>query len=585
LGLFKRLSVGRLLFGSFLIFITLLLLIFTWVSYSLTSKEITNTTSKYQQDVLNELNKQLDIQLNAIEQISLSVALNMDRIGFDHKDLDPYDRLRRKRDLEKMLSNISYSTTMIQSINFYMEKPFITSFQDPVQFVELEKLNKEEWFSDIQNNDYAWISTHSIHTNNGTSRVVSFARKLYSNSGKYYGLLLLNIKASDIESMLHGETKNRSRMLIDISGKIVSMIGSPILTESMKERISDSISQKKTDNLTLINEKEALLVWSKLDSDWVLVEVTPWKEITHASVRLAKIFIALGFSAIVIVSIFTLFLSRQFTKPILLLVGILERLPSKLLIDDIPTDYKNEFGYLFNGYRKQMEKIDELMVSLNEQHQRQREAEIKALQAMINPHFLYNTLDLVNWMAIKSGEHKISKILSLMGKMFRVGLSNGETMISIVDEKTHIECYLQIQKIRLQDHLTYTITVEDNMRNLYIPRVTLQPFIENAIIHGFHDRRKGDIQIKGYVENDKMVFSISDNGVGLKESWNEKKAMKTGGYGIRNVVERIEAYFGTPFGVEIFSIHNEGTTVMIKLPIIKHQKVMKERLNVEGSHN
>src|SRR4029453_8143436 len=101
--------------------------------------------------------------------------------------------------------------------------------------------------------------------------------------------------------MLHGETKDRSRMLIDISGKIVSMIGSPILTESMKERISDSIRQKKTDNLTLIDEKEALLVWSKLDSDWVLVEVTPWKEITHASVRLAKIFIALGFSAVLIV--------------------------------------------------------------------------------------------------------------------------------------------------------------------------------------------------------------------------------------------------------------------------------------------
>lgn len=584
MNLFKRLRIDRLFFGSFASFIAALLLIFTWVSYSLTSRELTNITSYYQQDLLNELNKQLEIQLKSIEQMSLTAAINIDRIGYDPLEKDSFERLRRKQNLEKMLSSFSYSTTMVQSVYLYMDNPVSASSQGPVQFFDIRQVKGESWFPDIQNNDFAWIAAHNIQTNQGLVRVNSFARKLYSNSGKYYGLLLLNVKGTEIENLIRGETEGRNRILLDASGKTVASIGDPMLIEFAKDKISKIENSSENIHLPSAGGEEALLVWSKPHSDWKLVEITPWKNIIHGSVRLALILISLGLSAIFIASIFTLFLSRQFTKPIRLLLTIMGRVPSKGAITDLPSDYKNEFGYLFNGYRKQMERIEELLLTLKAQHKRQREAEIQALQAMINPHFLYNTLDQINWLAIDSGQEKISKILSLMGKMFRIGLSNGEMIIPIPDEMTHVECYLQIQKIRWGDRLSYSISIDEEVKDLYIPRLTIQPFVENAIIHGFHGKKSGEITITAQIRNREVEFHIYDNGVGLKSNWNERKPRKTGGYGIRNVKERIEAYFGPSYGVELLNVEDGGTQVILRLPKIENKYEAEEKFHVENSH-
>lgn len=585
MNLFKRHRIDRLFFGSFAAFIAALLLIFTWVSYSLSSHELAEITSSNQQDLLNELTKQLELQLDSIEQMSLTAAINIDRIGFDPLEKDSFERLRRKQNLEKMLASFSYSTTMVHSVYLYMDNPVSASSQGPVQFIDIRRVKEESWYPDIQNNDFAWIRAHNIQTNQGSVRVNSFARKLYSNSGKYYGLLLLNVKGTEIESLIRGETEDRNRILLDASGKTVASIGDPKLIEFAKEKIIKNGNKSESVHLTLAGGEEALLVWSKPRSDWMLVEVTPWKNIVHGSVRLALILISVGLSAIVVASLFTLFLSRQFTKPIRLLLTMMGRVPSKGSIEDLPTDYKNEFGYLFNGYRKQMERIDELLLTLKSQHKRQREAEIQALQAMINPHFLYNTLDQINWLAIDSGQEKISKILSLMGKMFRIGLSNGEMIIPIPDEITHVECYLQIQKIRWGDRLSYSIAIDEEAKEFYIPRLTLQPFVENAIIHGLHGKKSGEITITAHVRNREVEFHIVDNGVGLKPNWNERKPRKTGGYGIRNVKERIEAYFGPPYGVELLPAEGGGTQVILRLPVIENKHEAEEKFHVESSHH
>jgi len=584
MDLFKRLRIDRLFFGSFASFIAVLLLIFTWVSYNLSSSELADITTSNQQDLLNELNKQLEIQLKSIEQMSLTAALNIDRIGFDPLEKDSFERLRRKQNLEKMLISFSYSSTLLQSVYLYMDNPISASSQGPIQFFDIGQVKEESWYSDIQNNDFAWVAAHNIQTNQGVMRVNSFARKLYSNSGKYYGLLLLNVKGTEIESLIRGETEGRSRILLDASGKTVASIGDPKLIEFAKDRIRQSENKSESARLTVASGKEALLVWSKPRSDWMLVEVTPWKNIVHGSVRLAIILISVGLTAIVVALLFTLYLSRQFTRPIRLLLSIMSRIPSKGAITDLPTDYKNEFGYLFNGYRKLMERIEELLYTLKEQHKRQREAEIQALQAMINPHFLYNTLDQINWLAIASGQEKISKMLSLMGKMFRIGLSNGQRVIPIADEMMHVDYYLQIQQLRWGDRLSYSIIIDEEVTDLYIPRLTIQPFVENAIIHGFHGKRSGEITITARMKEREVEFRICDNGVGLKSNWNEQKPRKTGGYGIRNVMERIEAYFGSPYGMELFNIEGGGTQVILRLPIIENTDEAEERFHVENSH-
>ncbi|MFD0696709.1 sensor histidine kinase [Paenibacillus sp. GCM10027628] len=583
-NVFKRVRIGRLFFGSFAAFIALLLLVFSWISYSLTSRELADNTSVYQQDLLNELNKRLVTQLNSIEQMSLAASRNIDIIGFDPLESDLFERNRRKTDLGDLLASITYSTTMVQSIYLYMDHPFLADPQGPIRIYDLQKVRDEDWYPDIQNNDFAWIKERAIQTNKGTLPVISFARKLYNNSGIYYGLLLLNVKASDIQGLIRGETETRTRLLFDAGGRQIASIGDAHLQANEWEIIGRIKDKSGSMHISANQPNDSLLVWSKSPSNWTLVELTPWKNIVHGSIRLAFILLGVGLSAIFIALFFTLFISRQFTRPIKLLVAYMGKLPEQGFVTELPMDYSNEFGNLFNGYRKQMERIEELLQSLKSQHKRQREAEIQALQAMINPHFLYNTLDQLNWLAIDSGQDKISKILSLMGKMFRIGLSNGETLISMADEITHVECYLQIQQIRWGERLVFTIAVEETAANLYIPRLTLQPIIENAIIHGFHGRKKGEIKVTVRLHDQELQLQVWDDGVGLRQDWNQPKRRKTGGYGLRNVKERIGAYFGPPYGVHITSAAGEGTEVTIRLPQIHHKEEARERYDVENTH-
>ncbi|WP_246294407.1 sensor histidine kinase [Paenibacillus planticolens] len=581
--MFKRVRIGRLFFGSFAAFIAVLLLVTSWISYSLTSRELADNTANYQQDLLNELNKRLVIQLNSIEQMSLAAYRNIDIIGYDQLESDLFERNRRKTDLEKLLAGITYSTMMVQSVYLYTEHPFAPDSQGPIQVFNLEKVREEDWFPEIQNNDSAWIKERTIQTMKGQMPVIGFARKLYNNSGIYYGMLLLNVKSSEIQNLIRGETEGRSRLLFDAGGREIAAIGDSNLQESELEKLKLVSEKSGSARLSANKQSDSLLVWSKSPSNWMLVEVTPWKNIINGSIQLALILLTVGLSAIIIGFFVTYFISRQFTKPIKLLLAFMGKLPDRGFTTDLPKDYTNEFGNLFNGYRKQMERIEELMDSLKAQHKRQREAEIQALQAMINPHFLYNTLDQLNWLAIDSGQDKISKILSLMGKMFRIGLSNGETLIPIADEITHVECYLQIQQIRWGDRLSFTLNVDESARDLFIPRLTLQPFIENAIIHGFHGRKTGEIRVSVQLVNQDIQFYIWDNGVGLRPDWNQPKVRKTGGYGVRNVKERIDAYFGPPYGVQMAKSEGGGTVVTVLLPQIQYKEQVEERYYVENT--
>lgn len=193
---------------------------------------------------------------------------------------------------------------------------------------------------------------------------------------------------------------------------------------------------------------------------------------------------------------------------------------------------------------------------------------------MINPHFLYNTLDQLNWMALGAGQDKMSEILELMGRMFRIGLSNGESLVTIHDELLHAGCYMQIQQLRWEEGLTVVTHVPAELELYYIPKMTLQPFIENAIMHGFDGRSEGTICITAVQENEAIIFTVSDDGVGLRNNWNSGEKRSTGGYGIRNVTERFEAFFGADYGINIHDNDaGSGVTVTIRIPLLNDNDI------------
>ena len=211
-----------------------------------------------------------------------------------------------------------------------------------------------------------------------------------------------------------------------------------------------------------------------------------------------------------------------------------------------------------------------------------RAAELRLLQEQINPHFLYNTLDNIIWLAESGEDEEVVKMVSSLSSFFRTTLSKGRDYITIAEEREHIESYLSIQKFRYRDILSYDIDFEDEILDHSILKLTLQPIVENALYHGIKNKRgMGHIQIDGRMAGDNIEFIVSDNGIGMREEEAEhlrnvisgliSDDRSDGGFGLFNVNQRLELNYGKEYGLNIESTYNVGTTIRVKIPAVKKQ--------------
>lgn len=581
----KKYRIDNVLFVSFAAVICILLSVVIWIGYSTSAREFVNNTSFYQGELLHEFSKKIAAQMLVVEQKALIAS----RDGALHDFLnmtagDRLTQLQKYSNVQYNLSTIKYSTPYIHSLHLYAEHPVERDPKATVYVMGMDQLEREFWADQISGKPEGWISEHPIQAMEGPVSVISFFKSIPDEQGRVKGVLLINVKSAYIQDMMGGYAGQVNRVLVDSAGKQLTRIGD---AEQLNLAVSFIGEMTEEDGFLPKRKQDAFIVWSKFFyTDLYLIETTPWKTITQGSVELAVMLIGVGICALIAAMVFSLLLSRYFTKPIYQLLKGMSSFSLNLSKVDLPDEYENEFGMLFKGYRSQAERIESLYRSLEEQYQRQREAEIQALQAMINPHFLYNTLDQVNWIAIEEGQSKISRVLSLMGKMYRIVLSKGRPMITLAEEITHIECYLEIQKIRWEERLSYRIRVGDEVKSLQIPKLTLQPFVENAIMHGFHEQPSGSLDIEAYLWRNDLVITITDDGIGLQPGWDESRTEKPGGYGIANVRERIEAYYGYPYGIEIRNAPERGTRVIIRLPAVQETKEQERNdPRVENRHH
>lgn len=576
---FRMFRIDYVFFFSFAAFIAVLITIMMIVSYRFSANEQADSASMYQQAVLQQLNKQLTDQMSAVEQTSLAVAINSPLVNYLTMKGDYYARKTARDELNRdYLAPMLNSSRSMFSFQIYMSDPLQVDPNANIQYLPLAYASRESWYPAVDKADFVWIGQREVGSPQGKQQVISFIRKITTPDGVNRGILIINVRVKFLQDILTEDNSSASRLLLDSGGRMImhTRIAPPPgeIDAILKEVSGDAgHAHQLLEAAGSLPEKNMLTVWSRTaPGSWMLVELTPWKDITGGSVRLAWTMAAIGAAAILLSVFFTLFLSRNFTVPIRKLVQLMQAFnPGKKGLP-LPTEYRNEFGSLFSGYRKLTERIETLYQSLEQQYKAQREAEIKALQAMINPHFLYNTLDQLNWMALEAGQEEISRVLELMGQMFRIGLSGGESLIPIQDELLHVECYLKIQQFKRGQGLDWEIDCPEDLRQLLIPKLTLQPFVENAIVHGFHGRSHGRIVLNAVQEDRGIRIRILDDGVGLRDDWKTRRRHPTGGYGIRNVTERIQVFFGPPFGVSLRNrTGGSGTEAEIYLPKLTQQ--------------
>jgi two-component system sensor histidine kinase YesM len=206
--------------------------------------------------------------------------------------------------------------------------------------------------------------------------------------------------------------------------------------------------------------------------------------------------------------------------------------------------------------------------------------ELKLLQAQINPHFLYNTLDTIVWLAETKQNEQVSKMVTSLSDFFRTTLSKGMDYITVREEESHIRSYLEIQQFRYRDILEYNISIDDGIYEYEILKMTLQPLVENALYHGIKNKRgMGHITVTGVKQDENMVFTVADDGLGMKEDRlefmrrvvkGEEKDAKSAssGFGLYNVAKRLQLNYGSKCSIDLQSTYGEGTTITITIPVL-----------------
>ena len=407
--------------------------------------------------------------------------------------------------------------------------------------------------------------------------VVTIAKKEYSNLFSQQVFVAIDFKFSSIAKYIDKVSIGQRGYcyIVNSKGQIIYHPQQQILFSGLKEEntfeiseLSDGIHRKK-DNIYNI---------SSLDScNWKIVGVSFNDEITQAvkSQVVVGLIFALFFSAFMSAVIYFL-LSRTVTRPVRRLVASMQKFEKQAETFEYKADMSNvaEFQTLSTSFEHMVLMIQSLVEKVHNEEIVLRKTELKALQAQINPHFLYNTLDSIQWMCEQDNSKDAVKMVGALAKLFRISISHGNEFITISDELKHAESYLIIQSYRYKNQFTYSFDVDKSVLDCMCNKITIQPFIENAIYHGL-DRMVDEGEIKIIVERrgKDIAIIVKDNGLGMTEEQCKAVLQKgrsdSKGIGVKNVDDRLKIYFGEEYGITIDSELDIGTTVTIKIPKIE----------------
>ncbi|WP_337103644.1 cache domain-containing sensor histidine kinase [Paenibacillus sp. YIM B09110] len=303
-----------------------------------------------------------------------------------------------------------------------------------------------------------------------------------------------------------------------------------------------------------------------------LVSVMSYKAATEAVNHVRSQLILVYAVISVLLLVFIVMVTKSITRRIFLLMNKMSQVRQGRLnpLDIAPRD--DEIGQLVSSYNYMINSVQELMEEQFRSGQEKKGAELKALQSQINPHFLYNTLDMLNWMAQKGERENIQQIVYALSDYYKLILNKGEDFVTVEDELRLSSIYVEIQKKRFKNRIRFEIDVEEGSLSCMIPKITLQPLVENAIVHGIAEKTDGSgvITIQGRVIADRLVLTIEDDGVGMNSQSEERRSNHSGsGYGVSNIEKRLELYFGGANGLAFNSTEGEGTRVTIDVPVVK----------------
>ena len=458
------------------------------------------------------------------------------------------------------------------------------------------KPNLEPWFRDAlektENQHFSLPHVQYIFDNNENQYrwVISLSRavELTSGTSTAQGILLVDISYSSLEQLFDGVTAGKGGYvyLISSDGELLYHPKMQLIDSGrMQENNVAAAAYKDGNHMEEFDGSSRFVTIKSIGyTGWKVVGVTPENVVTLNTIK-TRLFIVFIIALILfILALINSYISSRITNPIKELeksVGILEE--GNL---DVPVyaGGSYEIQHLGKSIGDMAAQIRLLMKDIVTEHEAKRKQEFDTLQSQINPHFLYNTLDIIVWMIENEQKAEAVKAVTALARFFRISLSKGKSIITVRDELEHVRNYLMIQHMRFKNKFTYEIQAEDGVLELASLKLMLQPLVENAIYHGmeFMDG-DGEILLKVWKEEGDLYFSVIDNGLGMTEEQvgnlftgaSHVDSKRGSGIGVKNVNERIKLYFGEKYGLSIESEPDEGTTVKIHLPVVTYSEAVE----------
>lgn len=388
-----------------------------------------------------------------------------------------------------------------------------------------------------------------------------------------------------LENMLHNNLTSTSSVyyLINSRNSIVVSSNARLAGTYFKryEAIPEAVGSTEKFTTTTILDENLYMGYRNIDqTDWRLVSVIPvgsvfseGQQVLVSTAQLYLLFVVLACAT-------ALFLSGSLAKRLSLVVEKINQNREKNLVSFEGNEDRDEIGQLVDNYNAMVFRINQLMSEQTETAEKLKVSEVKALQAQINPHFLYNMLDMINWLAQSGKQKEVSLAVQTLSKFYKLTLSKKNITTSIREELRHAELYVKLQNMRYENKISFLIDVPDEIMDFEIPKLILQPIVENSIQHGIFekDSKEGSIVIMAWMDGGDIVFVISDDGVGIPP---EKLPFILDGIyedgagsniGIYNTHLRLQLFYGKEYGLHYESIYGQGTEVHAKLPAVPYRR-------------
>ncbi|CAH0120893.1 hypothetical protein PAE9249_03417 [Paenibacillus sp. CECT 9249] len=583
--LLRHSTIKNRLIVSFLVLSILPLLSVGIFSYHKSREAIRNKTSTYSVALIDQLRKNIGSEMRSIEalgnQIMMDKTVQAQLANFD--SLDSGERWEIQMHIFKLLGDKFELLNHIKAFQILTEdgEIFFDLGYDSLKESAMKGLMKR-----LREEEGRDLWTYAL-TNGGTHTIMS-GKRIFSRTDwtQKLGYVFVAMEEHFIHQAFYRDVElgeDAAFMIVTSDGLVLSSENPqvPIGTRYAEQAFIDALNANQLENKrsfrTTMQGNDVLAVYSyDINYDWYLVAAIPFAYLNEETSRIEEGILLVSGICLLLCIVMTLFISSSISTPLKRLIRRMNQIRAGNFNVHLQDDSKDEIGYLTRKFNEMIERIRGLMGESEEKQRMIRERELQMLQAQINPHFLFNTLNSLKWTAHLSQAHSVSEGLGALAELLRSTIVNQKEMIGLREEMSNVENYIVIQKMRYANAFKVTIEAEEDLWQCKVLKFILQPIVENAIIHGLEEiDYEGEIVIACSKEGGDLQIVIQDNGKGMDERQLGKllqakydSEQRLANIGVSNVQERIRLNFGERYGLRIESEPGAGTMVTMKLPLI-----------------